>query len=700
MTSEFKVSSRKQKQPRSSGNRAGKKTVSGGKNRKKDVLQKIQTQFRSFYEHTNIGLYRTTPDGHILMANPAIIRMLGYDSFEDLTGLNLEQNGFIPEFPREKFIRRLEEKGEIVDYETALKKKDGSALYVRESARIIRDKAGKTLYFEGTIVDITKRKLVEKKLENQTEELRKSNLELERLYQASNSLLTGTVMELGEMARNIIDIAGREFGQSNSCIFFVQDESKDVVCLAAAGPYAHRVMEKTMRCDGPELVAETIRTGQTYNVADFQKTREHVSTWREARSELSIPLKVGKKVIGVIDVHSFKPRAFSKDDERLMSTFSERAALALENCRLYSQTERRLKQIAGLRSIDLSICRGAEIPMTLGIVLDLLMELLGFDAADILMLDAEDKELNLVAERGFKHPTSKHLEHSPGGDLAWQVVQERRGVQVPDLQAYSSIIQKGGDGEEEKFSTYLGIPLIAKGRVRGVLEVYHRKPLFLGRDLQGFLEMLADQAAIAIENTELFDHLQKTNAELGLAYDNTLEGWVAALELRDKETEGHTRRVINRVLQLGRALKVKESDIPHLYRGALLHDIGKMGVPDNVVLKPGPLTEEEWTIMRMHPIYAHNMLSSIEYLRHSLDIPFRHHDKWDGSGYPDGLKGDQIPLFARIFAVVDVWDALTSDRVYRKAWNEQDAIQYIRDQSGRHFDPEVVNAFLEIMGKT
>lgn len=699
MAQKAKVSGKQQTKTRLSDNQGVKKPIPGGKTRKKNTLQGSDAQYRSFFENTNIGLYRTTPAGRIVMANPAIVRMLGYDSFEDLTGLNLEKNGFIPEFPREKFIRRLEEKGEVMDYETALKKKDGTPLFVRESARIIRNKQRKPIYYEGTIVDITKRKLVEKKLENQTEKLRKSNTELERLYQASSSLLSGTVMELGDMARNIIEIAGREFGQSNSCLFFVQEDSKDVLCLAAAGPYAHRVMEKTMRWDGPELVAETIRTGETFNVDDFKKTQEHVSTWKEARSELSIPLKVGKKVIGVIDVHSMKPGAFSQDDERLMSTFSERAALALENCRLQSQMERRLRQLAGLRSIDLSICRGADIPMTLSLVLDQVMGLLGFDAADILMLDAGDRELNLVGERGFAHPASQPPLYSPGGDLAWQVVQERRGVYVPNLQAYSSIIQKAREDEDEKFSTYLGIPLIAKGRVRGVLEVFHRTPLILGKDMQGFLEMLADQAAIAIENTELFDHLQKTNAELGLAYDNTLEGWVAALELRDKETEGHTRRVINRVLQLARALKVNESEMSHLYRGALLHDIGKMGVPDSIVLKPGPLTDQEWEIMRMHPVYAHNMLSSIEYLRHSLDIPFRHHEKWDGSGYPGGLKGEQIPLFARIFSVVDVWDALTSNRVYRKAWRELDAIQYIRDQSGRHFDPVVVKAFLEIMGQ-
>ena len=195
----------------------------------------------------------------------------------------------------------------------------------------------------------------------------------------------------------------------------------------------------------------------------------------------------------------------------------------------------------------------------------------------------------------------------------------------------------------EQFITYVGIPLFTKGQVKGVLEVFQREPLVLEPEWHAFLEMLAGQAAIAIDNSELFDHLQSSNADLGLAYDSTLEGWANALELRDKETEGHTRRVAELATRLAQSMGVKENDLLQIYRGALLHDIGKMGVPDSIVLKPAPLTEDEWAIVRKHPQYAHDMLSPITYLQLALDIPYCHHEKWDGTGYPRGLRGGQIP---------------------------------------------------------
>lgn len=191
--------------------------------------------------------------------------------------------------------------------------------------------------------------------------------------------------------------------------------------------------------------------------------------------------------------------------------------------------------------------------------------------------------------------------------------------------------------------------------------------------------------------------LREASEELRLAYDATLQGWSSALELRERETAGHAHRVVKATLRLARALGVEEDQLVHIQRGALLHDIGKMGIPDHILLKPGPLDEEEWVIMRQHPVYAYDMLAPIPYLTPALDIPLYHHERWDGRGYPSGLSGEGIPLAARIFAVVDVWDALAHDRPYRPAWSAEETIEYIRKQSGTHFDPRVVNAFIELM---
>jgi PAS domain S-box-containing protein/putative nucleotidyltransferase with HDIG domain len=187
----------------------------------------------------------------------------------------------------------------------------------------------------------------------------------------------------------------------------------------------------------------------------------------------------------------------------------------------------------------------------------------------------------------------------------------------------------------------------------------------------------------------------KAEGDLLQAYDATIEGWAYALDLKDEETEEHSQRVTRFSLHIARKMGIKDEELVHVKRGALLHDIGKMGIPDSILLKPGPLTDEEWVVMRKHPFYAYEMLSWIDYLRPALDIPYCHHEKWDGSGYPRGLKGTAIPLPARIFAVVDVYDALTSDRPYRKAWSVEDTLALIKKDSGSHFDPEVVNVFLQ-----
>ena len=192
--------------------------------------------------------------------------------------------------------------------------------------------------------------------------------------------------------------------------------------------------------------------------------------------------------------------------------------------------------------------------------------------------------------------------------------------------------------------------------------------------------------------------LLQAHGELQDAYEATLKGWVRALDFRDNETGDHSRRVTLLTVELARLMGMSDSELIHVRRSALLHDIGKIGVPDHILHKPGPLTEDEWVIMRKHPQSAHDMLAPIEYLRSALDIPFCHHERWDGTGYPRGLKGEQIPLIARIFAVVDVWDALSSDRPYRKAWSYEKIVEHMRQQSGTHFDPKAVELFLQMMG--
>lgn len=416
-----------------------------------------------------------------------------------------------------------------------------------------------------------------------------------------------------------------------------------------------------------------------------------------ARSWLGIPLIVHEKAIGVMAVQSYKPGIFSKNDLHLVESLGSQIAITMENTRLLEQTQRQLERLSALHDIDLVINSSLDLRVTLNILLDQVVEKLNVDAAAVLLLNQQTQLLNFAAGRGFRTRTIESYKLRLGEGISGQATMERHLVQALDLfesdegMAYLPLLQ------EEGFLSFYSVPLIAKGQVKGVLDIFNRKLITPDQDWIFFLETLAGQAAIAIDNTTLLENLQRSNIELSLAYDTTLEGWTRALDLRDQETEGHTQRVVEMTVRLAQLMGIADKDLIHTRRGALLHDIGKMGIPDSILLKPGPLTEEEWLIMRKHPVFAYNLLSPIAHLRQALDIPYCHHEWWNGSGYPRQLKGEEIPLSARIFSVVDVWDALTSDRPYRKAWNAKKTLDYIEEQKDIQFDPQVVELFLKLI---
>ncbi|HLJ92040.1 MAG TPA: HD domain-containing phosphohydrolase [Gemmataceae bacterium] len=237
----------------------------------------------------------------------------------------------------------------------------------------------------------------------------------------------------------------------------------------------------------------------------------------------------------------------------------------------------------------------------------------------------------------------------------------------------------------------------------GQIYRYISKP-WDSQDLQTIVRQAAEHHDLLMRCKRLAHELRAANeeaktanADMLQACDAALDGWSRALELRDEQTDGHCRRVSELTVQLARAMGIEGSQLQQVRRGALLHDIGKVAIPDSILVKPGPLTEEEWAIMKRHTCYGYELLARIPFLQEALDIPYCHHERWDGTGYPRGLRGEEIPLAARIFAVIDVWDALCSDRSYRKAWPEEEARAYIQSLAGTQFDPNVVETFSQLV---
>jgi putative nucleotidyltransferase with HDIG domain len=418
------------------------------------------------------------------------------------------------------------------------------------------------------------------------------------------------------------------------------------------------------------------------------------------RSLATATMEYEHKLIGSLVVVSYgEPRNFTEDELFLLKGLADQAALAIINTRLYKDARRRLEHLQALRAIDIAISSNHNLQETLDVLLEQITKQLQVDAAVIILLDETRGQLEFGASLGFQTSTLRYTSLRVGEGMAGGAAQRREITHVQDLRTDPKSLVNAPLLAKEGFVSYYAAPLITQGQVKGVLEIFHRSLLNPNNEWLGFLETLAGQAAIAIESTTLFENLQRTNDELSKAYDSTIEGWSHALDLRDKETEGHTRRVTQLTLELARTFGFNESELVHIRRGALLHDIGKMGVPDRILLKEGSLTDDEWVIMRKHPVSAHEMLRPIQYLRPALDIPYCHHEKWDGTGYPRGLKGENIPLVARIFSIVDVWDALISARPYRAAWSHEKALAYIQEGKSSHFDPQIVEAFIKLLNE-
>jgi PAS domain S-box-containing protein len=532
------------------------------------------------------------------------------------------------------------------------------------------------------------------------DETRRRLAELEAVNRISTALRAA--QSLDEMLPLLLDETLATLRAEAGSVVLYDPASAELRSVIRRGWFA--AVDQTPLTPGEGIAGHVFTTGEAHVSREFASdplTRAAIRPqippgWGGA----CIPLRTLHEVVGVLFISVPLPHELTEDEIRLLHTLAEIAGNAIHRTRLHEQTEKRLQQVQALRAIDMAITASFDVRVTLDVVLGQAITQMGVDAAAVLLLSPDTHLLEYAAGRGFRSNAMTRLRLTLGESYAGQAVRERRVVSVPNLAQATRILARPKLLTDEAFVAFFAAPLIAKGEVRGVLELFHRTPLQPNSEWLGFLETLAGQAAIAVDNTTLFNNLQSANAHLTLAYDATIEGWSRALDLRDKETEGHTRRVTEMSLRLAQAMGVGEPELVHIRRGALLHDIGKMGVPDSILHKPGPLTDEEWVIMRRHPQHAYDMLSSIAYLRPALDIPYGHHEKWDGTGYPRGLRGEQIPLAARIFAVVDVWDALRSHRPYRPGWPAERVREHIRSQAGAHFDPQVVDAFLRTVAQS
>jgi PAS domain S-box-containing protein/putative nucleotidyltransferase with HDIG domain len=524
------------------------------------------------------------------------------------------------------------------------------------------------------------------------EETRRRLHELEIVN--SLSIHLRSLQDVEAILSAVLDQLSLSLSLGDAAIWLYSRED-DLLRLSAARGWFSQ-LPVTQRKPGEGMAGKIFQSEQIYRVTEF--SREASSDQKidhlQGRSGVGLPLRTSNEAIGVLVLSTDHPRQLTADETDLLTIIAELTSNAIHRAQLYRRTQEQLRRLTALRDVDLAISSSHILSVMLDTIIDRTIQQLQVDAASILLYDPLLQVLKFEAGSGFRSSEATATRLRIGEGHAGSAVLTREMVRVPSLGA---ALDGSRGWIREGFVSYYAVPLVAKGQIKGVLEVFTRAAFSPSAEWLEFLEAMAGQAAIAIDSAQLFDNLQRTNRDLELAYDTTLEGWGKAVELRDEETERHTERVTELTLQLAHRIGVKDEEMIHIRRGALLHDIGKMGVPDNILRKAGPLTDDEWVKMRRHVQHAYDLLSPISYLRKALTIPYCHHEKWDGTGYPRGLKGEEIPLFARIFAVVDVWDALRSDRPYRTSWEREKVRAYIKEQSGLHFDPAVVEIFIQMV---
>ncbi len=357
-----------------------------------------------------------------------------------------------------------------------------------------------------------------------------------------------------------------------------------------------------------------------------------------------------------------------------------------------------IERMQALGNIDRAIISTMDISFITDVVFDQISSQLQMECSLLFLQENSSQQLICQHSRGLPllHGNGSQTDN-PQPIMANRVAATGEMIIIENISLTHHFSEEDLSFPYRNIKFYAGIPLQNLGETIGVLEVCSTKSFAPDADWKIFFNMIAGQTTIAIVHVNQFHDIRRLNAELMNSYESTLEGWARVLEFKDRETKGHSDRVTQMAIKVGRGVGLTSEELVHLKRGAILHDIGKLCIPEKILFKAGPLDESEWAIMKQHPIYAQEFVADIQFLQPATNILLFHHERWDGSGYPLGLKGKQIPLGARIFMVIDVWDALSFDRPYRKAWPEEKVREYLKNNAGVLFDPEVVEIFLEII---
>jgi PAS domain S-box-containing protein/putative nucleotidyltransferase with HDIG domain len=619
------------------------------------ALRESEEQYRLLFENAPVGILSVTTQGKITEVNTAALHILGSPSVEATKSINLLTFPPLIEAGISADFQSCIDHAHPVSAEHPYATKWGKSIFVKYQLTPVLNTEGQIVLIQAITEDITERKRAEEALKESEEKYR---------LLVENATI-GIVIAQDQSLKYINPKAMELVGYSK----------EELLSLDFAERIHPDDREETIGYYLKFLQGEETPANHIFRVIDkagdtkWLDSNAVLVNWEGRPASLNFLMEITQR---------------KQAEEALRQRLAELETL-YESGLILSQITNPDKIAQKLIALITEKLEWHHVTIRRYHAEDESLELLAFGHTNV----PTDQKLNTIKER-FRSMITKS-----GEGLSGWVVQHGTTVRSGNLSQDSRYREI-----EPGLRSGLYVPMKIGSQIMGVISIESELPDAFTEADERLISTLAAQAAITLDNNKLLEDLQKSNDRLFQAYDDTIEGWSNALDLRDKETEGHTLRVTTLTEELAREMGIPDSDMIHIRRGSLLHDIGKMGVPDRILLKPDKLTDDEWVIMREHPVYAYNLLSRIEFLRPALSIPHHHHEKWDGSGYPDGLKGEQIPLGARIFAIIDVFDALTSDRPYRPAWSRDKAINYIREQSGSQFDAKVVEAFMKLIKTT
>ncbi|MGA9533597.1 MAG: PAS domain S-box protein [Anaerolineales bacterium] len=657
----------------------------------KQALQDSEERYRSLFNSIRDAILVVDTDRRIIHCNPAFTKMFGYE-LEEIWG---KQTDYVYKNPAEfKWLgeelqrMRARDPDGVPRVTVEYRGKSGDVFPGETGLYNLKNTQGEKIGAIGLIRDVTERVRHER--------------EQDAISQVAQALRSASVRDemppiiLRELL-DLMDAGGAEMVLTN--------RAQDSLWVELGiGSWSHLT---GMELEGNNIAWEVLQSDAAFLQDDLHQVEHFTSAsdLGEDQAAIAVSMKAGEVPVGVIWVA--RPEPFAEADIQVLKAIADMAGNALQRAGLHEETRRRADQLATVTKLGMSLGETLELRVIFDRLADATVHLL--PGASTVLISRYNPEQKLITCAYGLHDgepiNTAELPPIPlepaGQGMQSEVIRSHQAMIINDFQSRLDQVESSTEfgSAGPRVQSAVLVPMLARGEVIGVVQGQSYTPDHFDENDAELVSIVANTAAVAIANADLFTRLEGTNVELALAYDTTLEGWARALELRDKETEGHSRRVTDLTVRLAVKLGLPEDQLVNIRRGSLLHDIGKMGIPDSILLKPGKLDEGEWDVMRTHPVLARGMLDNVGFLRPALTIPYSHHERWDGSGYPEGLTGADIPIEGRVFAVIDVYDALGSDRPYRDAWPEEKVRSYLAEEAGVLFDPDVVDAFLEMMGE-